>query len=134
MKFVDGHGQERELPDPPPMTRPSGLVDLTLDSAMKRHLALVLEYCDGNLQWAAEELGVNKATVARLVADYGGLGTGRKYYKLAGPVRATHAPRPSFAQMEVLEIPGPPNAPIYFINRDELNRLLQKLPVPMEVA
>lgn len=48
----------------PPLL-PNGLADWSLDSALKRHVAAVLEYCDGDLEWAASELGINRSTLYR---------------------------------------------------------------------
>lgn len=55
----------RRRPTPPPLMRPSGLADLRLSSALKRHVALAIEYCGGDLKWAAEELEVDRSTLWR---------------------------------------------------------------------
>lgn len=44
---------------------PSGLANLSLDNAIRVHVQWVLEYTDGSLSWAAEELGIDKATLYR---------------------------------------------------------------------
>lgn len=49
--------------------RPSGLVDYTVRSATRRHVAMVLDYTGGNLGWAADELGVNKTTLWRWIRE-----------------------------------------------------------------
>lgn len=49
----------------PPWMRPNGLADLTLESAIRRHIVLVLEYADGQKDWAAEEMGISPSTLYR---------------------------------------------------------------------
>lgn len=50
----------------PPLISPSnGLADWSLDSALRRHVAAVLEYTEGDLAWAAAELRVNVSTLYR---------------------------------------------------------------------
>jgi transcriptional regulator of acetoin/glycerol metabolism len=50
---------------PPPWNHPNGLIDLTLDSAIRRHIVRVLEYTDGQKDWAAEEMGISPSTLYR---------------------------------------------------------------------
>lgn len=64
--FVDGNGRAYEVPEPPPWSRPNGIADFSLASAIHRHVVTVLEYTHGDLQWAADELGVDAVTLYRL--------------------------------------------------------------------
>jgi hypothetical protein len=57
----------RTVPPAPPWHYGSGIADLTLASAVHRHIALVLDYCSGNTEWAAQELGVRTVTLRRMV-------------------------------------------------------------------
>lgn len=43
----------------------NGLAILDLKTAMRAHVERVLEYCGGEVRWAARELGVNETTVRR---------------------------------------------------------------------
>jgi DNA-binding protein Fis len=49
----------------PPFLDKYGIADLSMASAKLRHVVLVLEYTEGNMRWAADELGVNAATLWR---------------------------------------------------------------------
>lgn len=49
----------------PPWIRPNGLADLTLSSAMQRHILFVLDYTEGDVRWAAQELGIHQSTLWR---------------------------------------------------------------------
>jgi len=53
---------------PPPVFRANGLADLTLRSATLRHVAMVLDYADGQVTWAAQELGVAESTIRRMLS------------------------------------------------------------------
>lgn len=44
---------------------PRGLLNLSLKSAEEAHVRLVLDYCGGELVFAAQELGVNPVTMHR---------------------------------------------------------------------
>lgn len=55
----------------PPWHHLSGLADLTLASAEKRHLVLVMAYTAGNVSWAADELGVAESTVYNMLRRHG---------------------------------------------------------------
>lgn len=52
---------------PPPWHRPTGILDLSVRSAILRHVAYVLDYTDGRRDWAADELQINKSTLWRWV-------------------------------------------------------------------
>lgn len=41
------------------------IVDLTLETWTRRHIAFVLEYTKGHKKWAADELGVDITTLRR---------------------------------------------------------------------
>jgi transcriptional regulator of acetoin/glycerol metabolism len=58
-------------PKRPPVLRRNGIADLTLDSALKRHVHFVLDYTGGHLSWAADELGVSPSTVYRWLKRWG---------------------------------------------------------------
>lgn len=51
--------------NPPPPLGENGLVDWSLDSALRRHVAEVLRYTEGDQEWAADELRVNRSTLYR---------------------------------------------------------------------
>jgi hypothetical protein len=44
---------------------PSGLIDVRLGTAIRRHAADVLAYTEGHVGWAAYELGIDQATLWR---------------------------------------------------------------------
>lgn len=46
-------------------SRPNGLVDYTIDGAIRRHVEMVLDYTGGDYAWACEELGVDRKTLYR---------------------------------------------------------------------
>lgn len=48
----------------------NGLVDLRLASVTRRLTEYALEYCGGNLEWAADEIGVNVSTVRRWLHEW----------------------------------------------------------------
>jgi transcriptional regulator of acetoin/glycerol metabolism len=58
------------IPPAPGFHRESGVADLTLASAVRRHIVLVLEYTDGHQQWAADELGIHTTTLYRILRDW----------------------------------------------------------------
>jgi hypothetical protein len=49
----------------PPWSRPNGIADLTLASALQRHVSMVLDYCEGSVHWAAHEMGIDPSTLYR---------------------------------------------------------------------
>jgi hypothetical protein len=53
------------FPDPPSWFTATGIIDHTLESAIRRHVSFVLDYTEGELDWAAQELGVNASTLWR---------------------------------------------------------------------
>ena len=53
----------------PPLAYPNGILDLRLDSAIRRHVSDVLDYCGGQRIWAAQELGVDLSTLWRWIVD-----------------------------------------------------------------
>ncbi|HKQ57970.1 MAG TPA: helix-turn-helix domain-containing protein [Candidatus Eisenbacteria bacterium] len=55
----------RRFLKPPPICYASGIADLTLRSAVLRHISLVLEYTGGRQKWAAQELGIDSSTLWR---------------------------------------------------------------------
>lgn len=50
---------------PPLLSPDTGLADWSLDNALKRHVAAALDYCEGDREWAASELGINRTTLGR---------------------------------------------------------------------
>lgn len=53
----------RRLMDPPPLIRDNDIVAWSLDNAIQRHVMDALAYCDGNIMWAAAELGIARMTL-----------------------------------------------------------------------
>jgi len=51
--------------------RPSGSEELALEAVERRHIARVLELCDGHRARAAEVLGIGRNTLTRKLARYG---------------------------------------------------------------
>lgn len=43
----------------------NGLVDLRVEPVIRRLAEFALEYCEGSVGWAADELGVNPSTLRR---------------------------------------------------------------------
>lgn len=43
----------------------NGLADMRVESVIRRLAEFALEYCGGNFEWAADELGVNETTLRR---------------------------------------------------------------------
>lgn len=79
-------------PKAPPLFHANGLADLRLHSAIRRHMAMVLEYCSGDITWAAEELGVDRTTVWRTL----------KNWEAARPRGMQQPPRPRKARLELV--------------------------------
>lgn len=59
-----------DVPDAPPCSRANGLRDLTLLSAVRRHIREVLEYTGGHLAWAAQEMAIHPATLWRMLKKW----------------------------------------------------------------
>lgn len=55
----------------PPLIAGNGLADWSLEHAIRRHVAEVLRYTEGDQQWAAEALGVNPSTLYRWLREWG---------------------------------------------------------------
>lgn len=51
-----------------PFLNPKGIADLRMGSAVIRHVWLVIDYCDGNLAWAAQELGIHRTSLWRIIS------------------------------------------------------------------
>ena len=49
----------------------NGLAVLNLSEVKRAHVLWVLEYCGGEVRWAARELGVNETTVNRWLRRWG---------------------------------------------------------------
>lgn len=78
MKFIDRRGETLEIPDAPPVIYPhNGLADLRLSSAIHRHVLAVIEYTEGNMSWAADELAIDSVTLWRFVNEFRGVTTSR---------------------------------------------------------
>lgn len=83
LRYHDAAGRTYEVPEPPAMNLASGIADLTLASAIHRHLVLVLDYTCGDLTWAAEELNVNVTTLWRMRQRLLGVADRRPLLKIA---------------------------------------------------
>jgi hypothetical protein len=64
---------------------PNGLADWSIDSLLRRHVETVLVYTQGDLGWAADELGISVSTLWRWRQDWNSEGS--PVLKLA-PARA----------------------------------------------
>ena len=80
------------IPKAPPLVRPSGLADLTMLTAKRRAIALALEYCDGDIEWAAEELAIDRTTLWRHL----------KRWESARPPTRPRQPRSRKARLELV--------------------------------
>jgi two-component system response regulator AtoC len=65
-----GDGLAAKLP-PPPGSGPGPSQDLTLDSAIRKHIELVLNMFHGNKLQAAKQLAISRSTLYRLLAGSG---------------------------------------------------------------
>lgn len=68
--FTNRRGKRYELPPAAPYHTPTGIADLSLSNAKYRHILMVFQYCDGDIQWASRELGVSRETLYALVRKH----------------------------------------------------------------
>ena len=50
---------------------PTGLANFNLDTALRRHIFMALDYCAGDMKWAAVELGISGSTLYRWCRQWG---------------------------------------------------------------
>lgn len=62
----------RLILDPPPLIGDNGIANWSIQLAIQRHVAAVLEYTGGDQGWASSELGVNPSTLYRWLREYRG--------------------------------------------------------------